>query len=201
MNLKNSQYQAIMRQYDLRQMEHRHQQTLRYEELCNKLPAYRDLEDQIAALYADRARAAVLGQAVQLQDMLQQIQTLQHQQRILMTRAGYPSDYLALTYTCPDCQDTGFIGAEKCHCFLQAEIDLLYHQSNLNEVLKQENFDTFSYNWYDGDDRDSMRRTVAEARLFIENFDKQFQNLLLLGAVGTGKTFLSNCIAKELMDS
>ena len=51
MNLKNSQYQAIMRQYDLRQMEHRHQQTLRYEELCNKLPAYRDLEDQIAALY------------------------------------------------------------------------------------------------------------------------------------------------------
>ena len=38
MNLKNSQYQAIMRQYDLRQMEHRHQQTLRYEELCNKLP-------------------------------------------------------------------------------------------------------------------------------------------------------------------
>ena len=46
-----------------------------------------------------------------------------------------------------------------------------------------------------------MRRTVAEARLFIENFDKQFQNLLLLGAVGTGKTFLSNCIAKELMDS
>ena len=86
MNLKNSQYQAIMRQYDLRQMEHRHQQTLRYEELCNKLPAYRNLEDQIAALYADRARAAVLGQAVQLQDMLQQIQTLQHQQRILMTR-------------------------------------------------------------------------------------------------------------------
>lgn len=86
-------------------MEHRHQQTLRYEELCNKLPAYRDLEDQIAALYADRARAAVLGQAVQLQDMLQQIQTLQHQQRILMTRAGYPSDYLALTYTCPDCHD------------------------------------------------------------------------------------------------
>ena len=114
MNLKNSQYQAIMRQYDLRQMEHRHQQTLRYEELCNKLPAYRDLEDQIAALYADRARAAVLGQAVQLQDMLQQIQTLQHQQRILMTRAGYPSDYLALTYTCPDCHDTGFIGEEKC---------------------------------------------------------------------------------------
>ena len=148
MNLKNSQYQAIMRQYDLRQMEHRHQQTLRYEELCNKLPAYRDLEDQIAALYADRARAAVLGQAVQLQDMLQQIQTLQHQQRILMTRAGYPSDYLALTYTCPDCHDTGFIGDEKCHCFKQAMVDLLYRQSNIHEVLERENFDTFDIRYY-----------------------------------------------------
>ena len=47
MNLKNSQYQAIMRQYDLRQMEHRHQQTLRYEELCNKLPAYRNLAEHV----------------------------------------------------------------------------------------------------------------------------------------------------------
>ena len=54
---------------------------------------------------------------------------------------------------------------------------------------------------YEGEDREIMRRCVMDARMFIENFDSSFQNLLLLGAVGTGKTFLSNCIAKELMDT
>ena len=68
-------------------------------------------------------------------------------------------------------------------------------------MLERENFRTFSYEWYEGEDREIMRRNVMDARLFIEHFDDSFQNLLLLGAVGTGKTFLSNCIAKELMDS
>ena len=40
MNLKNSQYQAIMRQYDLRQLQHRHLQSQRYQEICDRLPAY-----------------------------------------------------------------------------------------------------------------------------------------------------------------
>lgn len=209
MNLKNSQYQAIMRQYDLRQMEHRHQQTLRYEELCNKLPAYRNLEAQIAALYADRARAAVLGQAVQLQDMLQQIQTLQHQQRILMTRAGYPSDYLALTYTCPDCHDTGFIGDEKCHCFKQAMVDLLYRQSNIHEVLERENFDTFDIRYYSDaknrnlgiSPRENMQAVLNTCHDFIDHFDEQARNLLFYGDTGVGKTFLTNCVARELLNT
>ena len=58
-----------------------------------------------------------------------------------------------------------------------------------------------SDSWYEGEYREIMRRCVMDARMFIGNFDSSFQNLLLLGAVGTGKTFLSNCIAKELMDT
>ena len=37
--------------------------------------------------------------------------------------------------------------------------------------------------------------------MLFRSFDQDFQNLLLLGKVGAGKTFLSNCIAKELMDT
>ena len=93
MNLKNSQYQAIMRQYDLRQLQHRHLQSQRYQEICDRLPAYRQLEEETASFCADRARAAALG----------------------LTQAGYPADYLELTYSCPDCHDTGFIGDISCH--------------------------------------------------------------------------------------
>ena len=61
MNLKNSQYQAIMRQYDLRQLQHRHLQSQRYQEICDRLPAYRQLEEETASFCADRARAAALA--------------------------------------------------------------------------------------------------------------------------------------------
>ena len=36
---------------------------------------------------------------------------------------------------------------------------------------------------------------------FTQDFDKKFQNLLLYGKTGLGKTFLCNCMAKELLDS
>lgn len=35
---------------------------------------------------------------------------------------------------------------------------------------------------------------------FADTFGTEFNNLFLYGDVGVGKTFLSNCIAKELMD-
>ena len=37
--------------------------------------------------------------------------------------------------------------------------------------------------------------------LFVETFDKEGGNLLFYGETGLGKTFLSNCIAKALMDT
>ena len=135
MNLKNSQYQAIMRQYDLRQLQHRHLQSQRYQEICDRLPAYRQLEEETASFCADRARAAALGRRDVLQDMQQHLQELQEQKTLLLTQDGYPADYLELTYSCPDCHDTGFIGDKKCHCFKQAMVDLLYRQSNIHDVL------------------------------------------------------------------
>ena len=62
--------------------------------------------------------------------------------------SGYPADYLEMHYHCPDCQDTGYIGQEKCHCFRQAVIDLLYTQSNIRDILEEENFDHFSFRYY-----------------------------------------------------
>lgn len=89
MNLKNSQYQAIMRQYDLRQLQHRHLQSQRYQEICDRLPAYRQLEEETASFCADRARAAALGRKDVLQDMQQHLQELQEQKTLLLTQAGY----------------------------------------------------------------------------------------------------------------
>lgn len=202
MPLLNYQYDELMRGYAQRQAENRRELAERLERIYAELPELPGLQDSITACQAQRVRAALSGESATVQELEQRLAQLTEQRSALLSSRGYTAADLDLSYSCPDCQDTGYIGAQKCHCFRQAEIDLLYHQSHLSEVLQHENFNTFSYAWYqEGEEREQVRRAVMEARLFIENFDSSFQNLLLLGAVGTGKTFLSNCIAAELLNT
>jgi len=42
---------------------------------------------------------------------------------------------------------------------------------------------------------------VTGCREFAADFDRKKENLLFTGSTGVGKTFLTNCIAKELIDS
>ena len=130
--------------------------------------------------------------------------------RQLLLDAGFPEDYLEPHYTCPDCRDTGYIGTEKCHCFKKAIIDLLYQQSNLQGILEEENFSTFRLEYYSSNHIDpltgrssleAVKTALKTCRSFVDNFSSEFHNLLLYGDTGVGKTFLSHCIAKELIDA
>ena len=76
----------------------------------------------------------------------------------------------------------------------------MYQQSNLREILKAENFSTLSYKYYDQENIKQMQIAIDTCKNFVEKFDKSFENILLCGTVGIGKTFLSNCIAKEILD-
>jgi DNA replication protein DnaC len=87
---------------------------------------------------------------------------------------------------------------------------LLYAQSNLERVLEQENFDHLTFQYYDNSqiipeigmtNADYMRRVVKSCMEFAQNFDSHQDNLLFTGSTGVGKTFLTNCIARKLMDT
>ncbi len=88
-------------------------------------------------------------------------------------------------------------------------IDTVYAQSNIRGVLARENFDTFSYDYYSDEDISTTtglsslttaQNAVRECRNFIKDFDSRHGNLLIYGKTGVGKTFLSNCVAKELLE-
>ena len=201
MPLMNTQYDAIMRSYAQRQAVSRRKLEERLADIQRQIPELSSLESSLASLQARKVRTAIEGNREELNRLSSELALLLARREDLLEEHGYSLEDLRPSYVCPDCQDTGYIGAEKCHCFLQAEINLLYHQSHLQDVLERENFHAFSYSWYEASDREIMRHHVMDARLFIEGFEKEFRNLLLLGKVGSGKTFLSNCIAKELMDT
>ena len=175
-----------------------------------KIPRLREIDEEVATLSARKARALISRQEVGIEDLRTDIALLSQERTALLLSSGYPADYLEMSYTCPLCQDTGYIGSQKCSCFKKAEIELLYTQSNLKEILEKENFDHFSFDFYSDTitndstgltERETARRAYKMAKEFVADFDNSFQNLFFYGDTGVGKTFLSHCIAHDLLDS
>ncbi len=201
MPLTNAQYNRIQQDYDNRRTKNRHLSEQRMEEVYKRIPSYRALEDETASFSVSQGKKYLLGDAKALDSLSEKLAALSSEKAKLLTDAGFPADYLAPIYTCPDCKDTGYIDGKKCHCFKQAEIDLLYQQSRIRDVLERENFQTLSYEYFEGEDLERFRKAVDFCRLFINGFSSTYKNLFLYGTVGTGKSFLSNCIAKELIET
>ena len=209
--LNNSLYQTIMRDYDRRQAEQKHLQDLRIQEVYDKIPEYEILEQAMVSLCAEEARSRVLNtssshvkSSKQLHD---QITDLQNRQKTLLISNGFPENYLELQYHCPICKDTGFAGNDLCSCFRQAAAQKIYDQSRIAPILERENFDTFNIHYYSEaiDTRfgisptDNMKTIVSRCQSYIQNFDSQFSNLFITGNTGVGKSFLTHCIANELL--
>ncbi|MCD8250329.1 MAG: ATP-binding protein [Lachnospiraceae bacterium] len=200
MPLSNRQYDAIMRGYDRRQYQHYREQLARIDEIYARFPRVREIQEEVSACSVQRAEQLFDGDPDALQALREQLDALRREREQILTDAGYPVDYLEMHYTCPDCRDTGYIGRKKCHCFRQEEIRLLYSSSHLESVLNKENFSTLRMDVYDEEQRLVMPAILRTCHEFADHFRPGEKNLLFYGSVGTGKTFLSNCIARELLD-
>lgn len=209
MILNNSQYDSIMRTYEQKQLHNHKELEKRYANAYEKLPTLKELHETISSLSVAQAHKLLEGDETALDDLKVQIKELSEEANALLVAGGFPEDYLELHYECADCKDTGYIGNEKCHCFQRIIIDILYEQSNLKHILQKENFDTFSFSYYspnyiDPETGHSSLNTIKDAyeesRKFVDTFGKEFRNLFFYGDPGVGKSFLSNCIAKELID-
>lgn len=209
MGLKASQYQTIMRGYEQKQLHSRDILKSRYEEVYMRLPEFKSLNDSISILSVQYGKRLLGGDEHAIDSLKEELTLLRNSKQDLLHSGGFPADFLEPVYECSDCCDTGYIGNQKCHCFKKSVISLLYEQSNLKNVLRQENFDTFSLDYYSSNYVDSrtglssmqvIQDALRVCHNFVDTFKTDFQNLFLYGDVGVGKTFLSNCIAKELMD-
>ncbi len=200
MPLTNTQYDRIFRQYEEKQRQNRLETERRRDYIYEQFPKYRELEDKTASLSVEHGKKLLSGDETALDSLRESLAALKDKKKQILLDAGLPADYLEPVFSCPDCRDTGYIDREKCHCLRQAEISLLYEQSGLQEMLANNNFSLLSYEYHSGEDLSHFEKAVENCKNFIKNFDSDYHNLFFYGTVGTGKSFLSGCVAKELMD-
>ena len=97
-----------------------------------------------------------------------------------------------------------------CSCLKQKLYNIEYNKSNIYN-LENQNFSNFNLNFYSDEinsakynsnisPRENIKLIKNICESFINNFDNiNTKNLLFTGNTGLGKTFLSSCIANELL--
>ena len=133
--------------------------------------------------------------------------SLQKRRAELLAQLGYPEDYLSEKPRCTLCGDTGYRGDGLCSCLKK-----YYAQEQIRELSRMldigsQSFDTFELDWYSPDrgslprsPRENAQRNLNLCRDFAARFRPGRENLLLFGAPGLGKTFLSACIARSVSE-
>lgn len=184
---------------------------MRKAEISEKYPEIIELDNKIQKLSLQMAVSVLKsgdGKKI-IDDYKENITDLRIKKCEMLVERGYDPEYLNLHYHCNKCKDTGFIGRIKCSCYKQKLIKLYYKNSELENTIAYNNFDNFDLSLFSnhklGEEKFSPRKNMENnleyiLKDYLPNFSETSTNLLFYGNPGSGKTYLSYCIAKAILD-
>lgn len=180
--------------------------------IYSEFPRIRQIDQELKETMLDTI-ARVLKKGGDPQAEIQLIQdknlTLQDERAKTLKGAGYPEDYIDDKPICDKCGDSGFYMGKRCSCLMDIYKKLQNEELSSFIKLGEENFESFSLDYYDNSirlpatgetARETMERNFGICHNYAHGFNKDSKNLLLIGGTGLGKTFLSTCIAKVVSE-
>lgn len=187
----------------------------RKNELYKKYPKFSEIDDKLSKLSISASKNLINSSNFEYLDNLRkEIEKLKKEKRELLLLITNDENYLLPVYDCKLCNDTGYItdnyNTKMCNCLKQQLFNIEYNKSNTFNIENHrfENFlstvyseivDKEKYN-SDISPRDNIEIIKKISFNFIKNFDNPNEkNLLFTGNTGLGKTFISGCIANELL--
>ena len=201
----------IIREYDEQMNKNKEEREERIKKVYDKIPEIKEIDNQVATIGRNTLNNILNNPDNKdaKKEMEDKFNILKQRKKELLLKNNIPIDYSELKYRCNICKDTGYVeGVGRCKCFMQRMIDILYERSNMGELLKRQNFNSFDDDYYEKGRIKGYENSPYENILYIkkfckefcDNFDEPSKSLLFHGDTGLGKTFMSSCIAKEIMD-
>ncbi len=211
--MDNTKIRNILFKYEQRRDKNEYELEQRKNKIATNLPEIVEIDDEISKIGLKLAKSVLLNPSSRedtVKKCKEDIETLRLRKENLLKQHNIPLDYLEMKYNCGHCEDKGFLpSGEKCKCLKQEIINEAYKMSNLNKVLSKENFNNFDFNIFspirpEGSNispRENMLDIFSICEKFVLDFNKENdENLLFYGSTGLGKTYMCNCIAKDLLD-
>ena len=204
----------ILREYERLRANAEQSAAMLKEKAYEKSPGLKEADSKLKLLGLDLARLSASGNLAQIKTCEKKISELRGKRKAILSELKISESKFVPKYSCSLCKDTGYVSKNlaaipaMCKCFKQKLINAHYCLSNLNQVLSEENFDNFDFRLFSDvldeneglSARINMERVYSVATKFASDFGKEFNNLLLFGETGLGKTFVCHSIAKDLLD-
>lgn len=213
--LNNTNLKKLLNEYERKRMQEENDLQYRKNQLYSCYPRLEEIDKELSTLAISTAKELIKKNNQELINNLNlSIENLKNEKKDLLFSIGKDYNYLQPQYECTSCNDTGYITntyeTKMCTCLKQKLFNLEYNKSNITNLEKQ-NFSTFDSTVYSDivdnskygsnkSPRENIELIKKISLKFIENFDDlNEKNLLFTGNTGLGKTFLSSCIANEIL--
>lgn len=206
---------TLLKDYERKRLAAEKDLEIRKNKLYTENPRLQEIDDELSKIGISTAKALIISNSAELlSELNKKVEILKEEKSDILKNLDLPEDYLTPNYSCKICNDTGYItnnyNSVMCNCLKQEIFNIEYNKSNIANLDKQ-NFDNFSLEKYSDkidkekynseiSPRDNIKLIKDICMKFINNFDDPNEkNLLFTGNTGLGKTFLSSCIAKEII--
>jgi len=213
--LNNTNLKKLLNEYERKRIQEENDLQYRKNELYNSYPRLQEIDNELSSLAISTAKELIKKNNKEILNNLNtSIENLKNEKKDLLFSIGKDYSYLTPNYECPLCKDTGYITnnyeTKMCNCLKQKLFNIEYNKSNFSN-LENQNFSTFDSTVYssivdkvkfgsDKSPRENIEIIKQISLNFINNFDDlNEKNLLFTGNTGLGKTFLSSCIANEIL--
>ena len=149
-------------------------------------PEFKENYYKIKEAEIQNAKAEAFGQSLPYN-----LKNLQQSQKEILKKLNIKEELLSPAYYCKHCNDTGYVGNKRCKC-LNDEINrLLFEKSGLKHKLATfEETDTKVF-----DNPKEMEKIYNTLKTWSYKEDSNYQNIILCGKTGVGKTHLMECVA------
>lgn len=216
--MDNSLLKQVLREYDNKRSQAILEAENRKKELLKVNPKLLEIENELSKVSIQTAKSILLAdtkeKATLISNLKKKNTSLIKEKNDFIKNLAKENTYLNPHFECKMCKDTGYIQKDgsslMCSCLKQRIFDIAYNKSNMGN-LERENFSSFNLKIFsdkpdkekyksDISPRENMQIIQGKVKNFIEDFDNpEEKNLIFTGNTGVGKTFLSNCIANEIL--
>lgn len=115
-----------------------------------------------------------------------------------LKKIGMSMQDITPVYSCKKCEDQGFLQGKMCNCLRQSINQKMLELGGLSA------FEGHSFSQVDTallDENPVLKKAHELAKTYVAKFpDVKTPNLVFIGEVGIGKTFLLECIANALLE-
>ncbi len=175
------------------------QKRMKAEEECNELIESLSADSQFANLYKTYNATQLKLLRVEFEkekfSLQQDLNSLQYKLNQMLIKKNLNLNSLTPKYDCKICKDTGIVNGKLCNCIKQEMV--LRKNNNLNTNLSFKQFKDCVEERMSSDDI-KVKNILLKWCNSYPNITKI--NINLMGASGTGKTFLLECVASKLME-